>query len=416
MLVSLFRVTSAARRATGVVSDNMLTMSDNPYRPGQGLTPPYLADRQREITSMRAALGDRFPQNIAVYGLRGVGKTVLSHAFRQVAAEQQWVSVRREFAPRFLAEAVFAPALLLDLQTCLEEISVVAAVKGSVKRAWGVAQEVIGGLRVKYEGFELSYQAGAKTPVGRALEDDLLAALRRVSDVAHKSGRGVVLLYDEFQELRDRPTDGEFPLSAFISSAAAVQQEGLPIMLVLSGLPPLIEHLASAKSYTERMFEGQEIGALRESEGRRALVEPARKADRDYEPAAVDAILEETGRYPYFIQFYGRELWDAASSSTIDVRAFKRSRGEIQHKLDTYFYRARYTRATPAQRQLLREIARIGETATIQQLLETTGKKHNAVQMLIRGLIDSGLVYRPDRGQIAFSAPMFGKFVLRQED
>lgn len=88
----------------------------------------------------------------------------------------------------------------------------------------------------------------------------------------------MVFLYDEFQELRDRRSQGAFPLAALVSAFAAAQQDGLPVMLVACGLPPLIENLAAAQSYTERMFEGQRVGALGAPEDRLALVRPVERS------------------------------------------------------------------------------------------------------------------------------------------
>jgi hypothetical protein len=42
---------------------------------------------------------------------------------------------------------------------------------------------------------------------------------------------------------------GATTISALLSARAAVQQMGLPVMLVLCGLPPMSEHLVHAKSY-----------------------------------------------------------------------------------------------------------------------------------------------------------------------
>ncbi len=393
------------------------TKAANPYRPGQGVKPPYLGDRRAEIKAMQDAVSEGFPQNIAIYGLRGVGKTVLLREYREVALKARWVGVKREFSPRMTEEAVFAAALLSDLETATEELSSVAAITGTVKKALSLARDLIGGLRVKYEDVEFRYEAGKRTsPVGRVLEDDLLRAFQRVGDIARRQDRGVVLLYDEFQELCDSKSAGQFPLSALVASLGGIQQESLPVMLVACGLPPLIEHLAEAKSYTERMFEGHEIGALRPPEDRRALVNPARAVGRDYEDEAVEAVLEDTARYPFFIQFYGRELWGEADGATIKMSDFTKSKTKIQEKLDDYFYRSRYVRATPAQKALLGQIASFGENATIKQLLQVTKKSNASLQMLIRGLIESGLVYRPDRGEVAFSAPLFGRYVLRQPD
>ncbi len=54
-------------------------MAKNPYRPGVGTRPPYLAGREQQIHRFQRMLED-YPEkrrNLRVTGLRGVGKTVL---------------------------------------------------------------------------------------------------------------------------------------------------------------------------------------------------------------------------------------------------------------------------------------------------------------------------------------------------
>lgn len=54
-------------------------MARNPYQPGVGTIPPYLADREEHLQRFGGYLRD-FPdkrRNVRLSGLRGVGKTVL---------------------------------------------------------------------------------------------------------------------------------------------------------------------------------------------------------------------------------------------------------------------------------------------------------------------------------------------------
>ena len=49
-----------------------------PYRPGNGIDPPYLGDREEQIEAVRGFLKNpKHPRNVLITGLRGVGKTVL---------------------------------------------------------------------------------------------------------------------------------------------------------------------------------------------------------------------------------------------------------------------------------------------------------------------------------------------------
>lgn len=393
-----------------------LSASPNPYRPGNGLEPPYLAGRGAELHAMRSLVGEfgTFPRNIALYGLRGVGKTCMLREYRVAALEAGWVPVRRALGPWVFDETTFAITLLSDLQDALEDLSAIEHLKSSAARVLSAARGFVGELRLQYQELELSLQAGGTRRRRELLDDDFRHALERVGRAAEARGRGVMILYDEFQELRDNRSQKQYPLGAFISALAAVQQDGLPVMLVACGLPPLIEHLAQAQSYTERMFEGQEIGALELEEAIRALEQPLENSGRRYGEGVVEAVVERTGRYPYFIQHYGRMLWDAADGAVIDTATFATIRGPARRKLDDYFFRARYLRATEAERDVMRHIADVGERARIRELLERTGRRNNSLQMLVRGLVDKGLVYRPTRGEVAFSAPMFGDYIRRK--
>jgi hypothetical protein len=187
-------------------------------------------------------------------------------------------------------------------------------------------------------------------------------------------------------------------------------------MLILCGLPPILEHLVQAKSYSERMFTPERLSNLRGEEARAALVDPALTLGRDLDEMAVQAVLEETEGYPYFVQLYGDRLWKGSEEALISHAEFVRLRPSILRDLDDLFFEGRYQRATPRERAVLHAIASFGaESATTRQIGLGASLKNNEIQPVLANLIDKGLVYRPGRGVIAFTAPMFGAFLRRTE-
>jgi hypothetical protein len=185
-------------------------------------------------------------------------------------------------------------------------------------------------------------------------------------------------------------------------------------MLVLSGLPALLENLSRSKSYTERMFVVEELGNLRPPEDQKAFADPAKHLGRQYDRQVVEAVLDETAGYPYFLQLYGDALWKGSRGPIIAGDDFQRLRPEIMAGLDHSSFEARYLRTSPGERALLHAVARSGESATVDELQQATGKGNNALQPLIARLIQKGILYRPARGRVAFTTPLFGAFLRRR--
>lgn len=75
-----------------------------------------------------------------------------------------------------------------------------------------------------------------------------------------------------------------------------------------------------------------------------------------------------------------------------------------------------YVRASPNERELMRDIAAVGESATSEQLPQASARRNNQIQPTVSSLIQKGLIYRPERARVAFTAPMFGAFLLRTPD
>ena len=71
--------------------ENQITKFKNPFTPGAGHQPPYLAGRQSETDEFLRLLGqDLILENMLLTGLRGVGKTVLFDKFRPLAVGNGW--------------------------------------------------------------------------------------------------------------------------------------------------------------------------------------------------------------------------------------------------------------------------------------------------------------------------------------
>jgi hypothetical protein len=399
-------------------------MANNPFRPGVGKPPPYLADRDAQLKRFRRYL-EAFPENrrnVRVTGLRGVGKTVLIKEYRKAARARGWIVLKRDLTPRLNEERDFATAITADLEAAIQELSMVARV-GKLVTA---ARESVSAVIDLGEGVTVKIGT-PKTAKEAILEDRIRDAMVKLGLLAMKAKRGVLFLYDEAHVLYDRPKAGQFPLSALLSGFVEAQdhEEDLPLMLVMSGLPPLATNLQAARSHSERFFKVEELGnlSLEGGEGEpspaaAALTKAVKGSEVLFPLDVAERVAADVSGYPYFIQWYGEALWDAADDAGLDViepQLYEATRESIQDGLDTEFFEGRYEEAKRAEQTTMRVAASLGgESFRVGDVVREFAKlKPGAVQQSVNRLAQNNLIYRVRYGEYAYTAPLFGDFLRR---
>lgn len=386
----------------------------NPYRPGVGIRPPVLAGREQELQRFASVLraAPEIPANVRLTGLRGVGKTVLLAEFETTAQENDWAAAQLELEPRHNSEEALAAALSVQIARARNQLSAAANVRARVGAA---ASAVVERIRLRYEDVEVSFGPS----VGQR-QVDLSKVLFDAADSALGAWRmGFALLLDEAQVLRDEThREGEHPLSVLLAATAALQRAGVPISLVLCGLPTLTTNLLRARTYTERMFRGLEIGPLYPEAARDAFAKPLEGRDVSIEDGLVDRVLQTVEGYPYFIQLWGAELWDAAELADVDRFShalLDEVEPQIYERLDIDFYEPRVQTLTPAEQDLLFVAARCEypplRVADIQQFTE---KRPGNVNVLLGRLVEAGVLFRIRKGEYAYTAPKFADYLQRR--
>ncbi|NUT50398.1 MAG: ATP-binding protein, partial [Saccharothrix sp.] len=178
--------------------------------------------------------------------------------------------------------------------------------------------------------------------------------------------------------------------------------------------------LSASKSYSERLFRYLRIDRLSREDADRAVLAPVDREEAGIEPEALDALFDASGGYPYFIQAYGKAAWDAAPADPITATDVAVAAPEADAELAVGFFGSRYERATPAEREYLRSMAELtdGKDAGVNtaQVADHLGRKPSSLSPARDSLIKKGLVYSAERGQIAFTVPHFGRFLLGRED
>ncbi|MXY56225.1 MAG: ATP-binding protein [Gammaproteobacteria bacterium] len=387
----------------------------NPFRPGAGHQPPYLAGRAEDHQRFRSLLEqDTILQNLVLTGLRGVGKTVLLESFKPIAAENGWVWAGADLTESAsLADDRLATRLCTDLAPLTSSVTFVRR----ARTGFAVNEEVTRPL--DYRALEGVYAGTPGLSVDK-LKEVVGTAWRALSTGTRV--RGIVFAYDEAQNLDDRSGSDEFPLSLLLDTFQSLQRQGLRVLLVLSGLPTLVNKLASARTYTERMFQIVELSRLSEMASRAAILRPIADADSIFlNEESVDTVVRLAGGYPYFIQFICREIYDVFIQRLDRGASAEVPVAEITRKLDADFFAGRWARATDRQRDLMTVaslVARDGEF-TIQDLVEKSAATldkpftgSHANQML-NTLCERGMTFKNRRGRYAFALPLLADFIRR---
>src|SRR4029079_18224648 len=177
------------------------------------------------------------------------------------------------------------------------------------------------------------------------IEIDLVELFTDLGGLAADRGRGIAVFVDEMQDL------GADDVSALCAACHEISQSGLPVIVVGAGLPHLPAVLSAAKSYSERLFGYQRIERLDRENADLALRLPAEAEDAAYDEDALDALYAATGGYPYFIQAYGKTVWDLAPRSPITDADVALPAPEAERELAVGFFGSRFERATPGERE-----------------------------------------------------------------
>ena len=222
------------------------------------------------------------------------------------------------------------------------------------------------------------------------------------------NGEDVAVLIDEIQYFNRKE------LGALIMAMHKVQQRQLPLVLLGAGLRILPCLAGESKSYAERLFSFPDIGALSEDDAAKALREPAQAAGVAIKRPALQEIFRLTKGYPYFLQEWGYQTWNLATASPITLDTVQNATAAVIPRLDKNFFRVRYDRLTPGEKNFLRAMADLGAGAQrTGDIADRLGVKVTGLGPVRAKLIKKGMIYSPAHGDLAFTVPLFDEFMLR---
>jgi hypothetical protein len=382
----------------------------NPFSPGAGSPPPELVGRDAILEQARILLGrvreKRSEKSFLVTGLRGVGKTVLLNEMERLAGEAGYRTILIE-----AQEAKKLPALLAPpLRRLLFDLDRMAGMGDKAKRGLAALKGFVGSIKVTAGDIELGLDIDAERGIADSgdLEADLPDLLTAVAEAADERRTGIAILIDEVQYL------SVIELSALIMGMHRMQQRRLPLVLVGAGLPVLPALAGESKSYAERLFSFPDLGPLSEQDAAKAIRDPLRATGVEIEAEALREIYRLTQGYPYFLQEWGYQSWNRAAASPISMGVVRSATSTVIERLDQNFFRVRFDRLTPREKDCLRAMAGLGPgTHATGDVADALGMKVTSMGPLRGGLLRKGMVYSPAHGQMAFTVPLFDEFMLR---
>lgn len=382
----------------------------NPYRPGAGLKPLFLAGRDKLIEEMDnrfQCLCNNVPISSTIYsGLRGVGKTVLLNQLKDIAEEYEISCVYIEIEER----NNFIPQISTCMQSFLREISIKEKMKSFINKA----VDAIKTLQISFDPESQSFSIGVNDVdlyKSNSLIQSLTDMFVAVGKIAQKAEMPLCLFIDEIQYMKQEE------LGALIAAIHRINQLGYPIMVVGAGLPKIYKMLSDEKSYSERLFSYREVDSLTMNQSIKAIVEPAKKFNVTYDNDVLEKIFNITKGYPFFVQQFCQIIYNNTDKKNITMSDFENSINEYYAEIDAGLYNVRYERCSETDKLFIFAMVKCGELpCTISNIASNLGKSTSSISPARAQLISKGIIYPIRYKELDFTVPDFDGFIRRKKE
>lgn len=378
----------------------------NPYRPGAGQMPVYLAGREEEIkeinTIFSVLMTGMNTRSIIYSGLRGVGKTVLLNKLEEDAEDKGIFCKHIEIEEN----RDFIMQLVTCIQIYLRENSAIEKVKEFTVKLLDDIKALVVTYNPNTTAFSLSVQE--KQLYQTADYGQMLSELfENVGKLAKKVNKPICFFIDEIQYMNPRD------LELLIAVIHRSNQLGHPIMMIGAGLPKIYKMLSDIKSYSERLFAYREMDSLSYEDAKAAIIKPGESVNLEYKEEAIKKIFDITKGYPFFIQQFCAVIYDEKEGlvNDYDVEIYQKIYYEL---LDSGFYKVRYARCSEKERIFIKAMVDCGELpCTIANVAKNMNATVSSISTYRAQLINKGIIYATKRSELDFTAPEFDKFILR---
>jgi len=380
----------------------------NPFAPGAGSQPPELAGRDQILETARIAIqraiAGRHTQSQILLGLRGVGKTVLLNKIEQIAESNGHLTSLIE-APE--GEAL-AGLLYPRITQVLRKLSLVEKARAITHGALRALRSFAGTFKIEAGDFSVSVDPEPGVADSGNLEYDLSELFVKVGEAAQAAGRGWTLLIDEIQYIK------EPDYAALIVAIHRVNQRNLPVLFFGAGLPQVAALSGDAKSYAERLFSYPSVGPLDQASAELAIRNPIEDEGEKITDDALKAVVAKTHGYPYFLQEWGYQAWNIARQTPITLADVENASQRALSRLDDGFFRVRFDRLTPREREYVCAMAKLGDGPFKSgDVAEEMKEPPQRLGPMRASIIQKGMIYSPAYGDIDFTVPLFGDYLRR---
>ncbi len=379
----------------------------NPYRPGAGLMPTYLAGRDEDIENIERlfdALNMNIPtQSIIFSGLRGVGKTVLINKLQKIAEDKEIFCKHIEVEERndFIAQ------IAACAQAFLRKVSAKEKFRNLIQKPLDAIKSLVVSFDPNENTFSLSMQE-RELYKSNSLTQSLTEVFITIGETAYKTETPICFFVDEIQYMKSEE------LGALISALHRTNQLGYPVMIVGAGLPKIYKMLSDEKSYSERLFIYKEIGSLTEEQSYQAITIPAGKLGVDYSKEAVERIVAVTKGYPFFIQQMCQIVYQESEGKYIDSAHVEKCMEEFFDTLDNGFFKVRYERCSDSEKKFIFAMVKCGELpCTISNVAKNLKKDVTSISTIRAQLISKGIIYPVRYKELDFTVPEFTGYIQR---
>ena len=382
----------------------------NPYRPGAGLMPLYIAGRDEEIenvSQMFDALTMNIPiQSVIFSGLRGVGKTVLINRLQTIAEEKEIFCKHIEVEEK----NDFISQIAECSQAFLRKVSKKEKFKHLIQKPLEAIKSLMISFDPEENTFSLSMQ-DRELYLSNNLTQSLTEVFTTIGETAYKTQIPVCFFIDEIQYMRQKE------LGSLIAALHRANQLGYPVMIIGAGLPKIYKMLSDEKSYSERLFLYTEIDSLNFEQSKKAIEEPVKKFEITYTDEAIEKIIDITKGYPFFIQQLCQIVYNRTDNKTIQESDIEQSINEFFERLDVGFFRSRYERCAESDKKFIFAMVKCGELpCMISNVAYNLNKTVTSISTTRAQLISKGIIYPVRYKELDFTVPEFAGYIRRLDE